>query len=135
MKALPTNGKGQRGFTLIEVLLAAAILGMGLGMMMTAASRCLAAMKQARKYQEAQWTLNMGLLDYPLMPTDDVEDWNVSGESYDNGLAFSREVEEEDAEEEDGLFVIRSRVTWSRNGREGFEEVVGYELNLEALDE
>jgi len=119
---------------LIEVLLAAAILGVGLGMLLTGASRCLAALKQARKYQEAQWTLNRGLLDYPLMPTDDVEDWRVSGETYENGLTFSRDVEEEPIEEEDGLFVVRSRVVWWEKGREGREEIVQYVLNLEAVE-
>lgn len=129
-----TDQSEKRAFTLIEVLLAAAILGVGMGMMLTAASRCLAAMKQARKYQEAQWTLNRGLLDYPLLPTEDVEDWNVTGETYENGLTFSREVEEEPIEEEDGLFVVRSRVVWSQKGREAREEVVQYILNLEAIE-
>jgi prepilin-type N-terminal cleavage/methylation domain-containing protein len=129
-----TRSTSNNGFTLIEVLLAAAILGVGLGMMLTGASRCLAAMKQARKYQEAQWTLNRGLLDHPLLPTDEVDDWNISGETYDNGLTFSREVEEEPIDEEDGLFLVRSRVVWWERGREGREEIVQYFLNLEAIE-
>jgi prepilin-type N-terminal cleavage/methylation domain-containing protein len=124
----------RKGFSLIEVLIAATILGVGLTMLLTAASRCLAVMKISRNYQKAQWALNLGLLEHPLIETDDVSDWEVSAVDYD-GFTFSREVEEEDVETEDGLFIVRSRVVWSDRGSETKEEVEQYVLNLDAIEE
>ena len=116
----------QRGFTLIEVLIASVILATGLTVILTAASRCLAVMRIARNYQTAQWTLSLGQLEYYVTPTNEIDDWEVSPVEYPNGLTFSREVEEEDEEDEDELYVVRTRVSWSDKGRESFEEVVQY---------
>jgi len=107
---------------LIEVLLAIAILGTALVVLLTGAARCLAAVKQAQYYQEAQWTFAMGEAEYPLICTNEVDEMEVAEVRYDNGFTFSRRVE--DDEDEDGLFEIKSRVTWSARGRESFEEVV-----------
>jgi prepilin-type N-terminal cleavage/methylation domain-containing protein len=121
------------GFTLIEVLVATLLLAVGMTSMLVAASRCLQVMKRASLYQETQWTLNRGELDFPMLPTEEVEDWDVSGETYENGLMFSRTVEPSSEEEEDGLFVVTSRVTWSTRGRELYEEVVRYVYVPEAI--
>ncbi|MDA1044095.1 MAG: prepilin-type N-terminal cleavage/methylation domain-containing protein [Verrucomicrobia bacterium] len=121
------------GLTLIEVLIATLLLTIGLTSMLTAASRCLQVMKRSSLYQETQWTLNRGELDFPMLPTEDVEDWEVSGESYDSGLVFSRTVESRSEDEEDGLFVVTSRVTWSKRGRDSFEEVSRYMYVPEAI--
>ena len=126
----------QNGFTLIEVLIAVAILGIGMAVLLTGASRCLAALKQARVYQQAQWTLQMGMLEHPMLPTDDVDDWIVDGETYDNDMTFYREVEEEESEadQNDGLFIVHSGVRWTDKGNSMREEVVEYVLNLKAVD-
>ena len=42
------RGPERRGFTLIEVLMAIAILGTGMAVLLTGAARCLAVMKNAR---------------------------------------------------------------------------------------
>jgi hypothetical protein len=118
--------------TLVEVLLAISILGAGLVVMLTAGSRCLAVMRIARNYQSAQWTLGMGEIDYPLEIEEDIEELVVDPEEYPNGFTFSREVDED--EDEDGLYVVRTRVTWSDRGRHGVEEVVRYVL-FEAEDD
>ncbi|MCE9615331.1 MAG: prepilin-type N-terminal cleavage/methylation domain-containing protein [Lentisphaerae bacterium] len=124
---VPAQGRQQRGgFTLIEVLIAAAILGVGLTALLTAASRCLAVMRAAQQYQDAQWALNLGELEHPVLPTQDYKDWEVSAEAYDHGMTYSREVEEPDEERKDGLYLLRSRVTWSSKNRRGYEEVVRY---------
>ena len=110
------------GMTLVEVMLATAILGLALVVLLTGASRCLAAVKQAHYYQTAQWTLAKGEADYPLVHTNDLEALEVADVKYENGFTFSRRVE--DDEDEDGLFEVKTRVTWSARGRESFEEVV-----------
>ncbi len=122
-----TKQHAKHGLTLVEVILAAAILGIGLTVLLTAASRCLAVMKQAKRYQTALWTLNMGEVEYPVVATNELEDLNVDGHEFDNGFTFYREVEEDDGDEEDdGLHIVRTRVTWKGRGTEMAEEVVHY---------
>ena len=116
--------KKSDGMTLIEVMLAVAILGFSFTVLLTAASRCIVAIKQAQIYQQAQWTLAMAEAEYPLLKTNDIANLNVGPETYDNGLTYTREVEED--EDEDGLHVVRARVTWSKRGKERFEEAVFY---------
>jgi len=117
------------GMTLIEVLVASVILGAGLMVLLTGASRCLAVVHKAKNYQVAQWTLNMGELDYPVIDTNDVMDLAVPPYEYDNGFTFERVVEDDD--DDDGLYVIRTIVTWPERGRVAKEEVVRYVLQVE----
>ena len=127
------RGAGDRrrsGLTLIEVLVAVAIVGTGFVVLLTGAARCLAVMKLARHYQTAQWVLGRGEAEFPLTATDDVEELEVSGEEYENGFTFSREIEED--EDEDELFVVRTRVTWTDSGHERYEETVRYILQQES---
>ncbi len=115
--------KSRRGFTLIEVMIAAVLLALGLTALLVAASRCLAVMRVAKQYQSAQWALHLGELEHPVVPTEEYEDWEVSGEDYDD-FTYTREVEEPPEEESDGLFTLRSRASWSDKGRQSYEEVV-----------
>lgn len=114
----------KKGLTLIEVILAVAILGTALTVLLTGAARCLAVMKTAKHYQTAQWALGMGEVEYPLEVEEDIEDLVVEGETYLDKFSFSREVEDDD--DEDGLYVVRTRITWARRGGEGYEEVLRY---------
>ncbi len=103
--------------------MAAAILSVGLTAILTATSRCLAVISRSREYQEAQWALNRGIAENPFFLAEDIREQEVDAEEYD-GYVFSRQVE--DDEDEDGLFLVRSRVTWVRREREFVEEVVQY---------
>lgn len=111
--------------TLIEVLLATTIMAISLTALLGASSRCIAVMRAARYYQSAQWALSLGELEHPTLPVKEVEEWEVRGKRYGD-LTYEREVEPRDEAEEDGLFVLQSRVTWSDRGRELSEEVVRY---------
>ncbi len=112
--------------TLIEVVLAAAILSVGLGGLLLAASRSVAVLRAARMFEEARWTLSLGELEYPPIITEDtdIRDLEAGPVSYDNGYTFVREVEEGGGE--DGLHIMRTRVSWGDRDRERFEEVVQY---------
>jgi prepilin-type N-terminal cleavage/methylation domain-containing protein len=112
------------GFTLIEVLLAALIMGFGLSVLLVGTSRCLYAMKTAQQYQTAQWIMGLGEAEHPLLATNDVEALNVSPVSYDKGYTFERKVDEDD--DDDGLYVVHSLVKWPDRNANGVEEAVRY---------
>ncbi len=114
------------GMTLIEVLLAVAIAGTALVVITTGVARCVAVFKQASDYQEAQWYLGLGELDYPLFMTNDVKTLEVSDVEYGDGYVFSRIVE--DDENEDELFVVRTSVKWEHGSKKFTEEVARYVL-------
>jgi prepilin-type N-terminal cleavage/methylation domain-containing protein len=114
----------RNGMTIIEVVLASAILSVALVVLLTGAARCLGVMKLARNYQTARWTMDLGNQEHPMLSTNDVNDLEVAAITYPNGYKYSRTVE--DDEDEDGLYIIRTRVSWSDRGREPYEEVVEY---------
>ncbi len=121
--------KGKPGFTLIEILLASAILGVSATVILVAASRCLAVMRTAAKYERAAFVMGSSHVDFPMIATNDVMGLAVSPVEYPGGYMFSREVEED--EDEDTLFVVRCRVAWSDRGHGMIEEVVRYVRQVE----
>lgn len=117
--------------TLIEVLMALAILTVAAGVLMTATSRCLAVVRTAKNYYEARRILEIGELEYPLLLVKkknekDLKPLNlrVGPIEYPNGFSYQR-TSERNTEKED-LVTIHNRVTWSAKGRESFEEVTTY---------
>ena len=119
------------GMTLIEVLMALAILTVAAGVLMTATSRCLAVVRTAKNYYEARRILEIGELEYPLLVVQkksekDLTPLNlkVGPIEYPGGFSYQR-TSERNTEKED-LMVVRDRVTWSAKGREAFEEVTTY---------
>jgi len=119
----------KRGMTLIEVIMAAFILGTGLLILVTASSRCTAVMKKAAIFQSARWALDRGEADHPLVRTNDVKSLAVSPVEYSGGFTYERIIG--DDEGEDGLFVVTSRVSWVKDGRYYSEEIVRYVLQDE----
>jgi len=118
------------GMTLIEVILAAFILGTGIMVLVTASVRCTAVMKKAALFQAARWALDRGEADHPLVRTNDVKTLAVDPVEYEGGFTYERIID--DDEDEDGLFVVKSRVFWMKDGREYAEEIVRYVLQEES---
>ncbi len=118
---------GCSGMTLVEVALAVTILAVGLTVLLTSASRCLGVMKASRRYQDAMWAMEKGMAENPLFVTNDVKSLEVDGREYGEYM-FWRRVE--DDEDEDGLYVTRTGVTWFDGDREMVEEVTQYVLEL-----
>jgi len=128
------------GLTLVEVLLAVMILGVGLAALMVSLSQSMGLMRASKEYLDAQWVLGLGELKNPLRETNDVkEKVPVAPESLDEFLndelrlrryLFSREVDEKEESpdiEDDGLFVVHSKVEWGGvrySGKKGNEEEV-----------
>jgi len=121
----------RHGFTLVEVLLASLILGIGMTVLLSSLSTCLRTMRLARDYDQVQWVLGLGELTYPepLEPSKDVQtDYTVDPDSQlCAGFTFERTVDKKTPteEEKDKLFVVRTRVRW---GGESGSEQAGEEL-------
>ena len=128
-----TTGRSRevRGMTLIEVLMALAILTVAAGVLMTATSRCLAVVRTAKNYYEARRIIELGDLDYPLLVVQKKNEknlkalnLNVGPVDYPPGFSYQRTSER--SADKDDLMIVRSRVTWSQKGRDSFEEVTSY---------
>ena len=139
------------GFTLIEILIATMILAFGLVSLMVGLGNCAQMMSLSKEYQDAQFVFSLGERCYPVPPSDEISDpeederlnidpvtaeemlndleMDVSREALEvyGAFTFERAVEKkelETGEDDDGLYVLRTRVSWG-SGREGyFEELV-----------
>ena len=119
------------GMTLIEILMALAILAISAGVLMTATSRCLNVISTAKNYYEARRILETGELEYPLLVVQkkgekDLKalNLNVGPIEYPRNFTYQRtSVRDEDKQD---LMVVKSRVTWSAQGKSAFEEVTSY---------
>ena len=120
----PTVGGLRAAFTLVEAVVALAILSIGIFVIIEATARCLAVIRVSRNYQTARAVLDRGESEFPLQPTNAVSDNIVQGAELVPGYTFSRELEAVDGEEK--LYMVTTRVTWSETGRDSAEEVVSY---------
>lgn len=114
----------KNGLTLIEVLLAVVILGIGAGVLMLATARCLAVVAKTRHYSAAQRLIRRVAAEQPLTRSA-LAAGTEEGEFDDEPLyRWEREITEPEDEERNGLYTVRTRVIWSERGRDSFEETV-----------
>jgi len=117
--------------TLIEVMLAVVILGTSLGALLAATSQALAVVRQARNYETARQMLGLVEAENPIRLMDEITAGQESG-GFDGGppgWSWSRTIEDFGVEDEqkEGLFLVTTRVTWTRGGEKGgAEETVQY---------
>ena len=117
-----TSDIRRSGFTLVEVLLAALLLGVGLTVLMVSLSTCLRVMRLARDREQVEWVLSLGELAYPDpldASTDVVTDYTVDSDaSFADGFTFERRVDEKTPEEQekDKLYTVHTRVSWGEGG-------------------
>ena len=123
--------RSKAGMTLVEILMALAILAISAGVLMTATSRCLAVVSTAKNYYEARRILETGELDYPLLVVKKKNEkdlkalnLNVGPIDYPRNFTYQR-TSEKDPEKTD-LVVVKTRVSWSAKGKASFEEVTSY---------
>jgi prepilin-type N-terminal cleavage/methylation domain-containing protein len=124
------NERHLNGLTLIEVLLAVAILSMGLVVMLTAISRCLGVLKVSEHYHKAMWAMSAGEAEFPLLRKPDIkpDDYAVDEQEYD-GILYSREVQDPDVDGEDSdkrLLILVTKVSWMGRGKEQTDEIPRY---------
>jgi len=121
--SLITRHSARRAFTLVEVMLAVLILGLGLGVLMAAAGKAVRVAAKAKDYETARRLIYQLELEHPLQLDDLREDEERGSFGFDYpGYRWSREVEEY-GEEADRLFKVTTRITWSTARGELFEEV------------
>lgn len=126
----PVVRRYTNGFTLIEVMLSMAILGIGLTVLIASASRCLAVVKAARLYEDARHLIARVEIEHPFNPEDvepGVEQGHFSGDY--SAYRWRREielVETGEDPEKDGLHMISIRILWTEKSKQAYEEVVTY---------
>jgi len=111
--------------TLIEVLLALAILGLGLGVLIETTANCLGVARMAKNYEAARYLLHRVELEHPLDTGDELaagEDQGAFEAPYDN-FAWSRTIVPA-GQDDEPLFEVWTRITWKDNDRETTEETV-----------
>ena len=113
---------GASGMTLVEVLLAVAILGVCLLGLMQGMGACMAVFRSSAFVQQAANAMARAEAQFPLeVETDPEEDLEVAGEEIEDsdGWLFSRVCEAD--EDEDEIYVVRSKVA-RPGGRGGASE-------------
>lgn len=135
----------RRGFTLIEVLLAAIILGLGLSAIMVSMSQAQKCMLGSTYIETAQEVMDIGEMAYPLSDVADEDDLDVAEtratelwtkitdirltrqqeEKY-HGYTWEREWINRNDDEEikrlGNLYVVRITVRWGDDFRGNHEE-------------
>jgi len=112
------------GLTLIEVLLAIVILGIGAGVLMLATARCLAVISKSQHYSTAHRLILQVEAEHPLT-RGMIEAGKDSGTFADSeGYEWERKILEPENENRQGLYTVHTRVSWADRGRENSEEVV-----------
>ena len=126
----------RRGFTLLEVLLAAVILGLGLAGILVSMSQSQKMMVYSTYYETAQEVMDFGEMAYPLAEAKDTDELDIretkATELWDmisderlstaqeekfHGYTWEREClnlhdSDEDIQRIGGLYVVRVTVRW-----------------------
>ncbi len=122
------------GMTLVEVLLAAMLLGLGMMGIFTGLSRCLRLIQASRDIQKMQLAFDRGNLAHPMADIhseDDIAKLVVEDDRLGKDLenyTFKRTFDRKEAPEDgtgfnDHLFTVRTSVAWGE-GEDAREEIV-----------
>ena len=126
------SAPSKNGLTLVEVLLALVILSVGVSSMMMAMTRCLAVVRTARNRDVARALIQRVDIENPIEKVDMAE-ISESGDFEDRpGFTWARNIVMDDEEERPGLFLVTTRVQWSEQGRDAYEEITVYKYAPEA---
>jgi Tfp pilus assembly protein PilE len=109
------------GFTLVEAVLALAILATTVVVLASATAKCLAVIRMARHYHAARIVLEQAELEHPLVWSNSVSENTQEDVEYPGGFVFSRTLEA--TAEEPDLYIVTARVRWKESGRDSLEEV------------
>ena len=121
MKITRTN-RNRQGFTLVEIMLAMAIITFGLVILISVVIQSFDIIRTAKQYEIARRMLSLVEQRHPIQ-LEEVEEGTESGE-FDEypGYTWEREVAIEGIEE-DELFRILTRIRWQDREVDEVEEV------------
>lgn len=115
------------GLSLIEVLMAVVILGTGLAIIISAASRCVAVARKVRNLETVRELFGRVELEKPIWLEEDIEDAAGEGSFTGEYSAYRwRRSVVQVGDEKDGLWEVTTTISWSERGRENSETVVTY---------
>jgi len=112
------------GMSLIEVLAALAILGIGLAVLIQSVSRCLAVVHKTRNYETARYLMQRLELEHPLGVNEQIADGMQDGQfdAPHEQFKWSREIMSVGLPDEP-LFQVKTRIAWTEEGsRESSQE-------------
>ena len=102
------------------------VLSIGVSALMVAMTSCLSVVRTARHRENARALFQQVELENPLLNVE-VDVLSESGEFEDmEGYNWEREISMVEEEERPGLFLVRTRISWSERGRDSFEEIYTY---------
>lgn len=116
----------KKGLTLVEVMLAIAILGIGAGVLLVATSRCMAVATKTQRYSRAHRLMLRVKAENPISRGRDEIVTGTDSGTFEDDFSWEREITESDAEGREGLYTVRTRVSWSARGKNAFEETRHY---------
>ncbi len=126
-RAAQAAPSSRAGMTLIEVMLAVVMLGIAGIVLIHSATQGLAVVRAAYLYAQAHTLLAQVDLENPLFDEDvriGTEQGRFRNPDKQN-FDWMRRIEAV-GDEDDRLFEITTRVSWTRRGQRGYEEVVYY---------
>jgi len=105
------------GMSLIEVLLALAILSIGLAVLIQTVSRCLAVVYKTRNYETARYLLQRLDAEHPLGINQQITAGVEAGkfDPPNDQFSWQREITFIGLEDEP-LFQVKTRIAWSDDG-------------------
>jgi len=116
------NRRGANAYILLEVILAVAIVGISLGVLMDGMGRCLAAARSVQSYNLAQILLTNKSCEFRLEHTPSTI--NQEGDFTEHpGFAWRRELTPTQTV---GLWEQTITVTWQERGRTASDSIVEY---------
>ncbi len=122
-------GRAARGLTLIEVLIAVAILSVGSAVLLTATSRCLAVVRAARDYYAARHVMDLVEIEHPILAVkvngqDQILNGTLDNLDYPDGFTASRGITRSETYKD--LLIVNTRVFRRSGSTNRGEQVTSY---------
>ena len=116
----------KQGFTLIEVILALVIVGVGLSSLLLAVVKCQSVVVFARTREEARGLIRRVEVENPIDPKKITEGTDSGRFDGIERYTWQREITMVDEEDRPGLFLVTTRILWSERSRTASEEITTY---------
>ncbi|MEI7436422.1 MAG: prepilin-type N-terminal cleavage/methylation domain-containing protein [bacterium] len=118
-----------RGLTLVEVLIAVAILSVGSAVLLTATSRCLAVVRASRDYYAARHVMDLVDIEHPILAVkvngqDQILNATLDNLEYPNGFTASRSIARSETYKD--LLIVNTHVYRSTGSSKRGEQATSF---------